>query len=1452
MPDVKGLSDGDKSLLKSSQTTKSNFGQGADYARIYVYDYKDESLVTTFDAPFSAFRFEGSSIDINIGQHLRSNGITDGEYRVVYYFYRALAGSDGTITERGITYPNKYFLSSISKDRTEVEIRPSSEINLFGYQNGLGAVNGFKLFQNVPNVNVQWTFSNPDQNEGQILSLAIADNEPGFTKDMTNGTITIPKVYEVEEVILPTGLTADPNFDKDLISYSENPTDIPPTEQGGAPPQPASPYLHTDGKKYIWTRFNEPLSSEKATSEYSDPNIVAPFYGWKEDETYVSSTKTIRTKRDFVATIRKVLGKTQLLLSKDWQQGKEEIESESTGEFPKVTNSWSSKVSYKNGYITYSENRVDNLTTYLMVEDEAYLITNEFTDSQGFIGIKLYEPLSENIEDSSLGYFVNEVLESVEDNIKLVPFDKNLDLENSTFLRLPNLGSTDSPIEFRGTNFKNYNTLVGSNTDVIQDIEDKLVSGSLLDVKVNVDYQKRTTELHDYDDNAFGNFINFSSAKERLKNFKYKLGLIEFYTMSQSQFTNVSSSTEKQEFYETKIDQVKNSFDHYESFLYNESSSYVSSSAGQFHDTSWPKENSTSPYTLVPSTGSVAVTWYDNMIESASLYDTMNDNRLVNNLPGHIKFDGEGNTFIEFVDMIGQQFDETWVYLKHFTDINDRQAKFSEGISKDIVKHVAKASGLEVVNGNDLLNLSEYLLGKNIDDGSQTYEKAQEEVTEEIWKRILANLPYLQRTKGTTRAVKGLLNCYGIPSTILRVREFGGPDYNDRVSTDLQRRFTYALDFKGSQYIEHQWTTDNLSGKVPETIEFRFRTPKRQNQTIIQKGNEWAISLLDGGVTNKGKLKFQLSGSSDKFFITSSTQQFYNDEMWSVMLTRRSASGADLSDDNVSRDVTYELVTKQYDATRLKINYETSSSFSTSSIDLNGAFTSSTAVYIGGKGTTFDGNNFSGSIMEYRLWTEPLSQSKFNNHVKTSKAYNGNTTSSHADNLVYRLTFDDNVDLSGSAGVRFVSNSVDNTTYAARTGSQNSFTDNFYRSISEVEEMTIPNIGAIRRNSNKIRIEDSFLTGSLSPNTTLQESSFDFAPVDSNKLGVYFSPTDIVDKDIIYSLADVNYDDYIGDPRDQFEQDYRGLKDIQESYWKKYPKSNNFWDYLRILKYYDSGIFKQIKSLLPARAKTTLGVLVEPNILNRSKEVLGQIPTFESNYYENAGQYDQGVLATRIISGSDDNFLTVVGEFPYYEGESNIARWIPKSGSIGTLAMPSRYSLNVTQSTEWGTNYVDASITDGDIKFEEVVNPVITASRLSEHNFEYRYYFDSAFSASLHPTFGVNPIHIGALSGSTLTYQRYRLGHRAFIGHYSHSFERSEIQSVAYDSTLFRSFYQATSHGADKNDPNYPAVEITLTNPTRLVTVEPGESRLVDDTKANPRTTDFFKDSKSGEQEKLD
>ena len=66
-------------------------------------------------------------------------------------------------------------------------------------------------------------------------------------------------------------------------------------------------------------------------------------------------------------------------------------------------------------------------------------------------------------------------------------------------------------------------------------------------------------------------------------------------------------------------------------------------------------------------------------------------------------------------------------------------------------------------------------------------------------------------------------------------------------------------------------------------------------------------------------------------------------------------------------------------------------------------------------------------------------------------------------------------------------------------------------------------------------------------------------------MGIYFSPVDIVNEDIMYSIADFNFDDYIGDPRDQSKPIYKDLRDLRKEYFKRYDMSNNFFDYLRIL-----------------------------------------------------------------------------------------------------------------------------------------------------------------------------------------------------------------------------------------------------------------------------------------------
>ena len=1123
------------------------------------------------------------------------------------------------------------------------------------------------------------------------------------------------------------------------------------------------------------------------------------------------------TPRDYLATIEEVLDSNRIRVSLSYNDGVNLYKHKGEDEVAKK---------FKGFRVNYVKNNIGRYKTYVKVGNQYYLVTNSKLGINGKQRtIKIKQPLTNDVVVGEKFTFVEKRLPNYRDRVRLEPFQDTPN--NGIFLRLPNFNSVDNPINFQGTNYGTHTSLTSEDDSDARDIERLLVSQSLLDVQPNVDYQKTTTDLNlENDDTGFGNFIHFSNAETRIRNFRDKLTLIEGYTNESSSLFNLSGSgsfpsiKSEMDGLVEKIQQVKNSFDPFENYMYFESSSYVSSSDGQFHDTAWPKSNSTKPFTLLSTTDSTAITWFNNMISSASKYDQGNMNSLRNSLPEHIYADTKNNVFLEFMDMVGQQFDEIYTYVDRFTDINKRVNKISEGISKDVAREYAKSLGLELYSGNDLLILPTYLLGKD-KDGSDLFESPQEEVTEKIWKRILANLPFFLKTKGTERAVKGLLNCYGIPSSMLRVREYGGPDKGTRVNFEIKRKFTRALDFDSEQFIKTAWSDSSVKSIKPSTIEFRFRTPSSSNQVLLQKDNDFAISLVDNGSDdNRGRLKFQISASGfdQGAFVTSSELPFYNDEFWSVMLTRKDTDGNEFTHDNALSQSVYELTSKQYTSTRQKILYSTSASLQshTSSLAtdvnnitgsrLNAAFTGSGFVFLGGQNSGF-GGQFSGSLMEYRLWSQPLSQSVFDNHVRTPKAYNGNFYSSSVDELLLRLPLDENINLTGSNTALTASNLAHNKSlYESSTGlisgsAINNFADNSYRSIVDQEKLRVPDVGPNRRNATKIRIEDTTrASGSLLfVDRPTEQSSQDTAPIDSNRLGVYFSPVDVVNEDIIYSIADFNFDDFIGDPRDENKFQYKDLRHLRQEYFKRYTNSNNFFDYLRILKFYDKSIFDSVLSLMPARAQTDLGILIEPNILERSKQVVGRDVEFDNRYFENANHFEDGIQVTRFIESGSDNYFASSGEYTTFDGEINLA-FFDTGSSVGFLGNPSLVKLNqIDKRSVFGSLYATSSITLGptDEIFTEALQPNITGSRLSEKNEVEQFFFSSSFSASIGPTLA-----------------------------YSSSFDKSEFASMAETTNLFRAFVQGTLLTRDNTIDGGEPVEITEVAPTILKTQDSDVSKL--------------------------
>ena len=1119
----------------------------------------------------------------------------------------------------------------------------------------------------------------------------------------------------------------------------------------------------------------------------------------KEEIVNPNQEQSNLSPRDYVATIEEVIDSNRVRVSLSYNDGVNLYKHKGDDQ---VANR------FKGFKVNYVKNNIERYKTYVKIDSQYYLVTNSVlgVDGQQRI-LKTKQPLSPDIEFGEGFTFVEKRLPDYVDNVRLVPFED--DVDDGIFLRLPNFNSIDNPINFQGTQYGTHNSLISSNAEDTRDIERLLISQSLLDVQPNIDYQKTTTDLNlEADDTGFGNFIHFSNVETRLRNFKKKLELIEGYNTDSSSLLNVSSSLTQIESIEAKRQRVKNSFDPFEHYMYFESSSYVSSSDGQFHDTSWPKTNSSSPYTLEAVSSATATTWFDNMISSASDYDQRIMNSLRNSLPEHIYADTENNVFLEFMDMVGQQFDEVWTYTKSITDLNVRVNKLSEGISKDVAVHYAQALGLDLFSGNDLLTLPTYLLGKNT-DGTDKYESPQEEVTEKIWKRILANLPFFVKTKGTERALRGLLNCYGIPSTMLRVREYGGPDKGTRVSYEIKRKFTRAMDFKAAQFLKSNWKAGS-DGLIPDTIEFRFRTPhsvgSSGSMVLLQKDDNFAIHLQDNGTTdNYGHLRFTISGSDGSVnYITSSLQPFYNDEFWSVMLTRKSASnGVEFDDDSIYASSSFELTTKYYEQSRQKILYQDSQSMEITSSAINAAFTSSGHIFLGGSGSSF-GTQFSGSLMEYRLWTEPLSSSVFDNHVRVPKAYNGNHYSSSYDKLAVRYQLDENKDFS-NATKSTASNTAHDLSYETQTISASGFLGNFSRTLTDQEKLRVPSVGPSRRNATKIRIEDSDIprdiegVGSLLIDQRREKSNDDFAPLDDHSLGIYFSPVDIVNEDIIYSIADFNFDDYIGDPRDESKPIYKDLRDLRREYFKRYDMSNNFFDYLRILQFYDSSVYETLRQFVPARAKTSVGVLIEPNILERSKQIVNTETEFENTFYENANEFEQGILATRYVTGSDDNYFETSGEYTTYGGEINLGIFDTGS-SLGFLNARSLMKLNVIDKrTEFGTLYATASITSGSHNniFTEVLQPNVSGARISEKNEEREYFYSSSLSASIGPSVA-----------------------------YSSSFKKSDIESMAVSTNLFRAFYQGTILTRDNTIDGEEPIIVNEVAPTVLKTQDSETSKL--------------------------
>ena len=850
-------------------------------------------------------------------------------------------------------------------------------------------------------------------------------------------------------------------------------------------------------------------------------------------------------------------------------------------------------------------------------------------DEVGSLILKLYNPLPANVQKNST-FWITKLMSN--------PLIETIILNEESVLECPPIKGPNFNIDVdyvtgKSTNYESLDNLILNNSiSSSSNLVSTYLSSSLFSTsELNIDYVSGSTYLWD-------NFVHFSSATERVLNFQYKVKLIEAYenSISSSQIASIVNSPESVKQVERntiKKNQIIQSFDGFETFLYT-SSSYTTNTAASI---TWPYNSGVNGKRIL-SNDTIVGNWSENIITLAERFDVENSNNIKNNIPQYILNNSENDSYLLFFAMIGQHFDNIYYHTKSIEKSRGLGYKAKDGISDKLLFDVLKSFNWDAQNLAADEQLWSYVFGEDATGNTQETSPAKQR-TLEVWRRIVNNLPYLLKHKGSRRGIYALLSCYGIPSSNLSIFEFGGPEVNDISKSKLiYDNVTTALKMTSGAQVQMDWKqTNNVSSLRPNTIEL-FLKPSTQTNFTILSGSNWNVDVTSSVSSSYGKVVFNYAGSN---CISSSLLPIFNNKFFGLSVSSGS-NGLRLDLRQSNKDKTI---------------FEQSITSSASSSWNNGS-----TLYLGG--------DYVGSVDEFRMWSAVLDKERFYEHVSFPEMINGNHISSSTDDLYFRLDFEYPKNLALTSSLinvannifypkGFVRNQFEETgsiinvistlnapISASAIGTWSPITTypHQFEAIDRSVVLEIPDMGSTRYSTNKVRFESQTdfngndVSGGvdLSIKDRVTKKSFDQAPTDSNRVGLFFSPTKELNIDIAKSFGGINLDNYIGDPSDDYKPNYKSLDNLRNYYFQRFD-GRDIYAYINLIKLYEKSMFEDIKKMLPARVKATTGLLIEPHILERSK-VARKKPTGDEYQKDAEIHYSD----TTILGGENEQYETIV------------------------------------------------------------------------------------------------------------------------------------------------------------------------------------------------------------------
>jgi hypothetical protein len=576
---------------------------------------------------------------------------------------------------------------------------------------------------------------------------------------------------------------------------------------------------------------------------------------------------------------------------------------------------------------------------------------------------------------------------------------------------------------------------------------------------------------------------------------------------------------------------------------------------------------------------------------SGSSYDRQNSSMIFNLFPQEFSRDSE--SFQNFSLIIARFFDRIKLYIKQLPNLRKVDYAEYDHAPDALLEDVGALLGWQLEGNFATTDALRYFVGRDVSAGPQanvSLDTKMADIKSRFWRRVLQNLMYLYKTKGTRESVEALLRTYGVDNGFVRLKEYARKsEARLPVSRVQSEKSAYAMTFGSSSFATMVTSSvlpyPHVIGTTGSwSVETRIRFPGSASDDLPPTKMSGSIVALMSGSTSPGIAlwyeKVSTVSTTGNLYLSSSagrltlaSASIFDDNFYNVSFVRNSVSGS---------------------MTLSVIRYENDDlMYSTSSVSLQEvpqcAFNK---VVVGAWAGSSSGEFWANEV---RAWDSALVGSELDAHARHYESYGRESSFNNRDlRIHWRLSDGGSTDVAGNV-------SVLDSTLNRYDGVGTSFGASLVPFKKFLNDYAyIPSID-YGWNQEKVRAYDG---------TTIDAQD---RYEDERFVSLEFNMFDALNEDISHLMA--SYDELnniLGHPMNRYRQDYEGLQQMRETYFKRLQGQLNFRVFVDMLDFFDSSFVTIVQKLIPARSIFKGDeIVVESHMLERPKYTYGFRPIRE-------------------------------------------------------------------------------------------------------------------------------------------------------------------------------------------------------------------------------------------------